>query len=48
MKTFLSAAVAVMALATTAQAQWGVPHTTTHFDHVPHTTTHTDLSLIHI
>lgn len=42
MKTFLSAAVAVMALATTAQAQWVVPHTTTHFDNVPHTTTHTD------
>ena len=42
MKILLSAAVAVMALATTAQAQWVVPHTTTHHHNVPHTTTHTD------
>ncbi|WP_404309652.1 hypothetical protein [Neorhodopirellula lusitana] len=42
MKILLSAVVAVMALATTAQAQWVVPHTTTHYHNVPHTTTHTD------
>ncbi|MGB7344324.1 MAG: hypothetical protein WBD20_08930 [Pirellulaceae bacterium] len=42
MKLFLSAVAALACLATTAQAQWSVPHTTTHFDNVPHTTTHTD------
>ncbi len=41
MRRFFTVAVGVVALVTTAQAQWVVPHTTTHQHNVPHTTTHT-------
>ncbi len=43
-KTFcaLLAGVGLMGLAGSAQAQFYVPHTSTHIDYVPHTTTHLD------